>query len=78
MNMKGAREGGYLRVGPEEHQLCEDLGHQLLVCQCFPRLHDAHDGGFDGYGSVFLHSLHIVTLLEGGHGYTYFAHLAAV
>ena len=46
--------------------------------QCLPRFHDAHDSGFDGYGSVFLHSLHVVTLFKGGHGYTDFAHLAAV
>ena len=69
--------GWYLGVWPEEHQLSQHLGYQLLMRQRLSRFHDTHDSCFNGYGSVFLHSLHVVTLLEGGHGYSDFAHLAA-
>ena len=64
-----------LGVRLEERQLREDLAHQLLMRQRLARLHDAHDGGLDGQGTVLFHAFTVVAFLERRHRNADLAHL---
>ena len=46
-----------LLARPEDRELGEDFVDELAMCEHLPRLHDAHDGGVDHDGAIFVDAL---------------------